>query len=210
MYTLIFLNGKIPKFPVVNKFLREKKYILAADGGANYLRRNQINPDLIIGDLDSISKGTYSFFQSRNIPIKKIEDQNKTDFEKCLIYCAQKGKATVRVFGATSDRTDHTFNNFSILKRYYKKLDIRIFTGEFEIYFIDKKTELDYKANEILSLLAIPKADKIFTTGLQYNLKSQSLEFGVKEGALNKSVADKVSINFKSGDILLFKKHFIR
>ena len=211
MHTLIFLNGKIPKFSVISKFLSKKNCVIAADGGANYLMRSAIDPDLIIGDLDSIRKGTYSYFLNKNIRIKKIEDQNKTDFEKCLIYCLQKRKNSVSVFGATSSsRTDHTLNNFSILARYYKKIDVRIYTDEFEISFIKKNTVFDYKANETISLLAIPKADKITTTGLMYCLKNQSLEFGVKEGTLNKSISDKVTIKFKSGNILLFKKHFIQ
>jgi thiamine pyrophosphokinase len=106
-------------------------------------------------------------------------------------------------------RPDHTLNNFSILKRYYKRADIKLITEEFEIYFIEKNCKINYKRGEIISLLAIPRADNITTTGLEYSLQNESLEFGVREGTLNKSVSEKITIRFKTGNILLFKKHFI-
>ncbi|MBK8552434.1 MAG: thiamine diphosphokinase [Ignavibacteria bacterium] len=210
MHTLIFLNGKFPDFKVVKKFVKKNSFIVAADGGANYLKKIGVKPDVILGDLDSISKGTLNFFQKNNSEVIKVTDQNKTDFEKCLIHCLQKGKTSIRVFGAVSLRPDHTLNNFSILKRYYKKSDIKIITDVFEIFFIKKETTFKYKKGEVISLLALPKADKIITTGLEYRLSNQSLEFGVKEGTLNKSISDKITISFKSGNILLFKKHFIQ
>ncbi len=211
MQTLIFLNGEIPDKKITGKFLKGKiNYIIAADGGANYLKKAGIHPDIIIGDLDSIEKETFNFFKNNNLLIKKVKDQNKTDFEKCLIHCLKSNKKVIMVFGATSMRPDHTLNNFSILKRYYKKLDIKIITDEFEIFFIDKITTFKYKPDEIISLLALPKAKNIYTKGLQYCLNNQKLEFGVREGTLNKSISDKVSIRFKSGNILLFRKHFIK
>ena len=55
----------------------------------------------------------------------------------------------------------------------------------------------------------MPKAVKINSKGLKYKLKDLDLEFGIKEGALNESTSSRVSIDFKSGNLLLFKKHFI-
>jgi thiamine pyrophosphokinase len=145
----------------------------------------------------------------RNVEIKKMNDQNSTDFEKCLQYCVQRKLNNILVFCGIGLRPDHTLNNYSILKRYAKKLDIKFVTDEFEIFFIDKKTSFKYKPNETVSFLALPRAIKIKTSGLEFPLFDESLEFGVREGTLNKSVSDKVSISFSRGSILMFKKHFI-
>jgi thiamine pyrophosphokinase len=126
-----------------------------------------------------------------------------------LLYCVREKRKKVIVFGISGDRIDHTLNNFSILKRYYRKLDIRLISGDFEMFFINKKITFPYRKKEIVSLLGMPKAVKINSIGLKYKLKDLDLEFGIKEGALNESTSSRVSIDFKSGNLLLFKKHFI-
>lgn len=210
MQTIIFLNGKIPGLKLVKKFIRKESFIIAADGGANYLMKAGIKPDLIIGDLDSATVNTLKFFEKKNVKTIKIEEQETTDFEKSLIYCLKQKLDNIIIFGATSLRPDHTLNNFSVLKRYENKLSVKIISDEFEIFFIKKNIQFEYKSGETVSILALPIAKKINTKGLQYSLINENLEFGFREGTLNKSVSDIVSISFQSGSLLLFKKHFIK
>jgi thiamine pyrophosphokinase len=209
MNTVIFLNGEFPSVKIVNSYLKKTDYIIAADGGCNYLKSENILPDIVIGDLDSAKKSSLKFFEKKNIRILKIEDQETTDFEKCLIYCREKKLNLIKVFGAMSMRADHTMNNFSVMKRYCKKLDIKLVTEEFEIFFINKNFNFKYKKGGIISFLPLPSAKGITTTGLKYSLKNESLEFGRREGTLNNAISDNVSISFKNGSLLLFKKHFI-
>lgn len=209
MNTLIFLNGDFPDLNIIKKFLGKKTYIIAADGGANKLKKINIIPDLIIGDLDSVSKRTLTYFRKKGTQISKVTDQEKTDFEKSLICCIKNGKNSIKVFGSLSMRPDHTLNNFSILKRYYRKLEVKLITDEFEIFFIEKNFKFNYRTGEIVSMLAVPKAEKITTTGLEYQLKCENLEFGVREGALNRSNSRKITIRFRTGNLLLFRKHFL-
>ncbi|MEO6693654.1 MAG: thiamine diphosphokinase [Ignavibacteria bacterium] len=210
MQTTIFLNGTIPRGLIVEKCISGKSYIIAADGGANYLNKKKILPNIIIGDLDSISENSLKYFKSKKVIIEKIEDQDTTDFEKCLLFCFKKKLINIIVLGATGTRPDHTLNNFSVLKRYSDRLNIKLIENEFEIFFIKKKIKFKYKTNETVSFLGLPKATDIKTEGLEYQLKGEDLEFGIREGTLNKSLSDSVTISYDSGSILLFKKHFIK
>lgn len=210
MQTLIFLNGEISEINIVRKLLKCKCFIIAADGGANFLKKVKLLPDLIIGDLDSIDKSTLLFFKNRNVKIQKIHEQETTDFEKSLIYSRKNNLTNITVFGAASKRSDHTLNNLSVMKRFYKILNIKLISNEFEIFFIKNKIKFKYRVNEIVSLLALPKANNIYTTGLKYPLLNESLSFGVREGTLNKSVSETITVLFKRGSLLIFKKHFIQ
>lgn len=209
MHTLIFLNGDPPSAKVAKYYLKNCNYIIAADGGANYLRTMNIIPDLIIGDLDSIKKSNLAYFRNRS-DILKIREQDTTDFEKSLLYCIKGNKKNIIVFGTSGNRSDHSLNNFSILKRYFNKLDVRLISGEYEILYIKKKITFPYRKKETVSLLGMPKAVKINSKGLKFKLINTNLEFGIKEGALNESISSEISIEFKSGCLLLFKKHFIQ
>ena len=209
MNNLIFLNGNIP-IHVYNKLFRgEKNFIIAADGGANHLKENGIKADFIAGDLDSIKKDVLKYYKSLNTVIKKIPEQETTDFEKVLNYCSKNKSNNLKIFGAVSERTDHTLNNFSVLKRYFRKLNITLYSDEFEIYFVKGISEFAYKKGNTVSLLPFPKAYSVKTKGLKYSLSNENLELGKREGSLNISVSDKVSVGLEKGFLLLFKKHFI-
>ncbi len=210
MQIIIFLNGKAPGLKIIKKFLENRSFIIAADGGANFLIKARIKPDLILGDLDSIKKTTVEYFRKRKVRIRKIKDQDTNDFEKALMYCRGTKFKDIIVFGATGLRTDHTLNNFSVLKRYQRTLDIRLISDEFEIFYLKKSYKFQYKPNETISLLALPVAYKIKTSGLMYELNNENLEFGIRESTLNKSVSDTIQISHQSGSLLLFRKHFIK
>ena len=52
---VIVANGKFPDNSVPLEILNNAKYIIACDGATDKLLKNGYKPNLIIGDLDSIS-----------------------------------------------------------------------------------------------------------------------------------------------------------
>jgi thiamine pyrophosphokinase len=209
---LIVCNGEIDtrllrKFFQLN--LKEKKLsVFAADGAANTLYKHKLVPDLITGDFDSIKPAALSYFKSKKVEIRKIFNQNRNDFDKALGFAISRQHRKISVLGATGKRLDHTLNNLSILKQYHHMADIKLYDSEFEIFYTENKTEFTYPKGEVVSLIALAKAEKIKTKGLKYPLKDKSLEFGSRQGALNSSNAETVSIETGKGELLVFKKHF--
>lgn len=206
---VIFLNGVFPHRKVITASIDKNDYLVAADGAANYLRKIKIIPDIILGDLDSINDGVLNYFLKKNVPVIKYTEQETTDFEKSLNFVIQTGLKEIIIFGFTSLRVDHSLNNFSVLKRYYKKLNIRFIDDDFIIEFIRKNINFNYRKNQLLSILPFPSARGITTKGLRYALKNESLSLGVREGTLNVATSEKVSVSFRTGDLILFRKHFI-
>jgi thiamine pyrophosphokinase len=206
---IIFLNGKI-SYGILKKYYKNNIYLVCADGASNSLKKNKIIPNIIIGDMDSAKPATLSHFRKRNVEIRKIEDQETTDFEKSLMYCIENNFKNILIFGASSKRQDHTLNNYSVLKRYYKSLNLKIIDNKYEIFFIDKKISFEYPKNKSISLMPMPYAGGITTKGLKYKLDNEALELGLREGTLNISNGKNISIEFTSGDLLLFKRHFYK
>jgi thiamine pyrophosphokinase len=205
---LIVLDGEINK-NLLLKYLsksEDKPIIISADGASNKLYQWKIIPDYITGDLDSISPKALTYFKKKKVKIKKVLEQEHNDFEKCILLALSKKIKNISVAGFGGKRTDHMLNNFNVLKKYYKQCKIKLIDKDFEIFFAGKVTELDCKRGDTVSLMAFPKAEGITTRGLQYQLKNENLELGIREGALNKAVSNKVRIEFKKGDLLIFKK----
>lgn len=206
---IIFLNGNIA-FNVLNEYLDKNKYLICADGASNNLKKHKITPNIIIGDMDSSKKKTLDYFRKKGVEIRKIDDQETTDFEKCLLYCVENNLKDILIFGASSKRQDHTLNNYSVMKRYYKALNLKLIDKKFEIFYFEKHIKFEYPKNKLISMMPVPLARGITTKGLKYALKNEDLEIGVREGTLNISSENKIEIDFESGDLLLFKRHFHR
>lgn len=202
--TILILNGDTPSKITFKKFYRKGDYVICADGGANSAAALGITPNIILGDLDSVTKSNLSFFKKKGVEIRRITEQETTDFEKALLYIIECNLNNVIVFGAVSSRPDHTLNNFSVMKRYYKSIDIKIVDKDFEIFYLKNKINLKYQKGKVVSFMSMPRASGITTKGLKYKLKNDSLEFGVREGTLNISSAENISIEKKKGDLLVF------
>ncbi len=82
--------------------------IVAADGGADGLAALGLRPDAVIGDLDSLQDPA----GWGDVPVHHVDDQDSTDFEKCLQRIAAP---LVLATGFTGARIDHQLAAMSTL-----------------------------------------------------------------------------------------------
>ena len=210
---LIICDGELNK-GLLNRFLKQNESphlkIISCDGASNFLCRYKIIPDYIIGDFDAVKATVLKYYKAKGVSIKKIRNQNTNDLEKALNLALSKKLKKIFIIGATGKRLDHIINNLSVIKRYSLKADIKFYDKTFEIFFLNKSTEFEYRKSEVVSLLALPKASGIKTQGLKWKLNNGTLEFGNRQGALNIANSNYVKVKIGSGDLLVFRKHFGR
>ncbi len=207
---LIVSNGKITRRDL-NFFMNFNKprraiTIIACDGASDFLKTAGVIPNVIIGDLDSAKPETLKYFSKKKVIIKKVSDQNRNDLEKAIMFALSKKFRVINIIGLSGKRLDHTLNNLSILKKFFRKAKIRIYENGFVGEIICKSAEFECKIGDTVSLIPLPKAVSVTTKGLKYPLKNGTLEFGIREGALNETVGKNVTINLKSGELLVLIK----
>lgn len=181
-------------------------FIISCDGACEFLRKHKIIPNIIIGDLDSITDDTYKYFKSKQTKIIKQINQNKNDLEKAIEFALKSGYKEIYITGIAGKRLDHTLNNLSIVKKFRNKAKLKIYESGYRGEFIGKSYKLNTKIGKTFSLIPFPKAEGIITKGLKYRLLSESLELGKREGGLNKSISREIEINYKKGLILLISE----
>ena len=201
--TLIIANGILPPKNIVEQIVSTSDYIICADGGANTAKRFGVQPDIILGDMDSISMYTRKHFH--RVPFLFIPDQTSTDLEKALDYCIKQRISKVDVLGGIGSRTDHTTGTLGCFKKYGSKLHLRIFDMEGVITLIRKKVVLKMIFGEKLSLIPLDRCTGVTTKKLKYKLSNAVLELGVAEGISNAAEAKRVSISVKTGTLLLYR-----
>ena len=108
--TVILAAGDFPgKGGAAWELLVAAKRVVACDSAADaYRRRFRKWPDVIIGDLDSISNTRLVPHPSSLVP---VPDQETNDLEKAMAYCAKRGWKNPVIVGATGKREDHTIGN---------------------------------------------------------------------------------------------------
>lgn len=191
----ILLNGLEP---TVFPNLSEYDIVCAIDGAYNHFEKNNIFPDLVTGDFDSIHAIPTS------VEVIKTPDQNFTDFEKALQILHERNFTSIDVYGGSGKEHDHFLGNLSTALLWINDVRITFFDDFGTYFFINNECELNNVLNKTISLVPFPEAHNITTEGLKYPLNDESLIFGMRIGTRNTAVNDTVKISFSIGDLLIY------
>jgi thiamine pyrophosphokinase len=113
MNTLIVAGGVLtPSF--LKECMDREVYdlVIAADRGLDYLIAAGRNPDLILGDYDSLSQGSLDRFREGGIPVRTYPaEKNFTDTEAAFNCAIEEGSTAITLIGGCGGRLDHFLSN---------------------------------------------------------------------------------------------------
>lgn len=203
MYIVILCNGARPAKAHIGQELSEAGLFIAADGGARLAEELGLQPDLIVGDLDSYRPDPEKIEKAK---IVHDPDQETNDLEKALKLALARGARRVTVFGATGKRLDHTLKNLSVLKQFHDSfLSIRFADSYGEMFLLPKRFRSRLVPGTAVSLVPLSeKVEGISTEGLRFPLRDESLQIGVRDGSSNEAVTPEISVTHVKGDLLIY------
>ena len=202
---LLILNGELDlDKEEFNKIIKKREIdkIIAVDGGANKARDLDLLPDLIIGDLDSITKSNKEFYNNKSIKmIKYPVEKDKTDSEIAVDYCLKNGFKELDLTAALGGRIDQQLANLNLLDYiYHLNLKAKIISKKNEIALIDSKKQFVNKKGFRLSLIPQTKAVRgLSIKGCKYNLESQNIERSKSRGISNLIESDQAEVSLENG-----------
>lgn len=206
MKAIIFTNGEYKNLEFYQNLLEKtnEPYIICADGGANYARKLGITPNVILGDMDSISNETMAFYKditSIHYPTKKDE----TDTELAIEHAIQKGATEVTVLGALGSRLDHSLGNIYLLTRFLDAgVEGKIVNENNSIYLINKNKRFEFPVGIIISLLPIGgDVEGINITGFEYPIVNGRMTMKNPYGISNVTSLEKQRIVLEKGMLLV-------
>lgn len=208
MKYLIVSNGSIKDIDLIKKVAQRTDFIICADGGIRHLFKANILPDLVIGDLDSISEDERLEISKRNIKVLKYPTKkDKTDTELAIDYAIENNAKEILFLGATGTRLDHTIANIMILYRLLG-LGIKgcIIDSHNEVYITDNKLELQQKEGTYVSIIPlINDAIGVTLKGFEYETENKDFKMSSTLGISNRIVNEKGYINIKKGPCLVIR-----
>lgn len=202
MRAVIIGNGEIKDYKYISGKLRKGDYLICADGGYRHFAPLGINPDVLIGDMDSIEKNDFDG-DIINLPVRK----DFTDSEVCVKYVLLKDFEEILMLGFTGTRQDHTVTNLMLLKQFAEAgKKAHILDEHNDIYFTSEESIIYGKKGDIVSIVPVGcDLTGVTTTGLDYPLDNETLFFGESRGVSNVMTSNKCVITVKSGFGLIIK-----
>ena len=205
MYALVFANGELEPPPDLDALLAAAGMLIAADGGAQHLAALGKPPDVLIGDLDSLSPGEAETLQAAGVQlILHPAAKDQTDLELALLHAAGAGAERIEVLGGLGRRWDHSLANLLLpALPQLAACAIRFLHGTQTLFLIHTRVELELAAGTRLSLLPVGgDAAGVRTRGLLYPLKGETLTFGSSRGVSNVVEEPLVTIEIASGTLI--------
>lgn len=208
MRAIIFANGTLTSGKEILEIIRPGDRLIAADGGARNCRALGLLPEVVVGDLDSISEeererllelGTRILAHPRN--------KDQTDLELALRYAVENGAGEILLLGLLGGRLDQTLANLLLLALPdWSSARLAVVDGPDTAYLLrdGESVELRGRPGELVSLLPLsPLVLGITVENLRWPLLSAELQFGSTHGISNELVAASARVRIGAGKLLV-------
>ncbi len=188
----------------MRRLVSASQRIVALDGGVNQLKKLDIAPQVVIGDLDSADTDALSWARGRKARILRISTQESSDFQKGLAYCREIGAKSVVVCGVCGTRLDHLLSALSATQE-FPDLDLTIHTGQATVTVLNGTVSRDFalRVAQTVSWIPVTRTRGCRLSGVRWPLRNVTLEPGGFHSLSNVVTESTVTVTQRSGLSLL-------
>jgi thiamine pyrophosphokinase len=215
--TVVIFAGGEPPPPSVLKLLPDDAFVIAADSGFDHARQLGEQVDLLVGDMDSISREGLA--AATEIERHSI-DKDATDLELAMRAAARRQPDHLIVVGGEGGRIDHFLANACLLAAPevwgirdptvdqtwvdLVSIDLMWLVAGAVIHVVRVGVELAGAVGDIVSLLPFGgPAAGVTTDGLRWPLSDALLATGTTRGVSNEMASERASVTISSGTLLV-------
>ena len=192
--------------------------IVAADGGAVRARGLGLEPDVVVGDWDSLPATELERLRARGAALIELRpDKDESDTELALLAAVGRGATRVTVLGAFGGRRlDHALANLTLLAHpAVTGCEVVLLDGSARASLVAAPDaagrpvtrQLPGRAGDLVSLLPLGgDAHGVTTRGLRFPLRHEPLRLGPARGLSNVREAETAEVDVERG-LLLVVEH---
>jgi len=206
---IIFANGELPELNIARLLLRNDDYIICADGGTRHALALNIQPNLVIGDMDSLEKTQWQNLEKSGVSIELFpRDKNETDLELAINRAIKLVPKEIIVVAALGGRIDQTLANLALLSDIrLSTFDVRLDDGLEEIFICRDQVQVQGRSGDIVSLIPWQGAvSNIQTKNLRWPLQKETLYSDKTRGISNEMTDNTASISIGLGLLLVIHR----
>lgn len=184
--------------------------VIAVDGGLSYCGILNVEPDLIMGDFDSVSEQEAEAIESleRQIPDRVLRlpcEKDDTDTLAALKEGLKRGYTDFRIYAGTGGRFDHTLANIQCLLFLKNRGAVGYLVDGSGMMLIIKNEAVHFQKNleGYLSLFSLVEESRGVTIeGMKYPLDRAVVRNDFPIGISNEFVGEAASVAVEDGTLV--------
>ncbi len=203
MTGLVFIGGEGPARARLAPFLADVDIVAAADSGLDLARAAGVEPDIVAGDMDSLSDRSLLELYGDRVVLFPAE-KDETDTEICLRLVRERGVDRVIVAGGGAGRLAHLLGLLALFER--PSAPAVWLTAREHVEVIDGRAAFDGCLGQTISFFPSAGAAEIRrSTGLKWPLGGLCWGRG-DAGISNVALADTVEVDVSRGRLLMVRE----
>jgi thiamine pyrophosphokinase len=200
----LFIGGERPSRELFRRYREPGAFIVAADSGLETALELGVNPDLIVGDMDSLGNpALLSRFPEDKI-VRFPQDKDETDAEIGMRFMQEKDIKNVTIVGGGAGRLAHLLGILMLFQRDYQPY--RWVTAREEVSVVEDSRRFEGVRGQTLSFFPLTETvDQMQSTGLKWSLDGLTWAAG-QAGISNIAVQDVVTVAVGRGRLLAVRE----
>jgi thiamine pyrophosphokinase len=194
--TVLILGGEPPPPELVHNACHDADFRLAADSGYDAFAAAGMEPDLLIGDFDSLATAR------ERIGCRKIHapEETATDFEKALRKLPADTQ-DLHILGGTGRRADHFLNNLLIAAALDPALRVAFLDPQQELVRVTPRCPLQRttRSDQLVSIVPFRRCEGVTTEGLLWDLKDSPMNAEEQLSQSNRATGKEIRVALRSG-----------
>jgi thiamine pyrophosphokinase len=177
---------------------------VASDGGMMQFVKLGIEPDILVGDMDSLEQASLNRLRPREI-LAFPQNKGKSDTELAIDVALERGASSIALLNATGRRVDHLFSNLVLLAKYAGVLFL--YDGEFTAFALsrlNRSSILNCGEGTIFSVFAFGEhVERLTIAGAKWEVTGIRLE-PCSLGLSNETVGSETTVSIADGILTVF------
>ena len=205
MRAIIIANGQIHDGDFLRSLVAPTDLVICADGGVSNALALGLQPQVVIGDLDSFDSDLQAQLEGEGCQVLVYPARkDETDLELALYYAIDIGVDEILILGALGGRIDQTLANVLLLALPgLRSVRVKILDGRQEVFLIRDEALVEGQVGDTLSLLPLTEqVTGIYAEGLEYSLENGTLYLGPARGVSNTLTAPQARVRVGQGLLL--------
>lgn len=212
MPSVIVANGDLGDLKIAGRWCNQAELLIAVDGGLAHCLEMDREPDLLIGDLDSVKPEQLERLERAGTEVTRHpRRKDATDLELALLEAHTRGAQEAVVLGAIGSRWDQSIANLLLgANATWSEMRVRFISGpqEAEVVRPGRILEIKGAPGDQVSLIPLGgDAHGITTEGLAYQLDGGSLTFAATRGVSNYIEYSPATVRLDEGILLCLTIH---
>lgn len=186
------------------KSIDEETYLICADKGLNYADKYNLEPDLIVGDMDSVDFHILCKYKTVE-QVKFKPEKDFSDLELAINLAVEKNFNELDIYSAIGSRIDHSMSNIMLICKYAdKNIKISLLANGCEIVFLNTCNVFDDIEYKYFSIIPVSKIVKgLSIENAKYELTDKNVCMGDTLCVSNEAKDGKLTIRKKDGNAIL-------